>query len=293
MQFFESKFATFNFIGMLVDQTANWIEQFALSKDWKESKTYACSFKWNQVSGDMLGCLNNECLESDLLIKEDAHRCAIVEYIKDCFKKANDFVPRVRLSDQVPEQVRHLNILEDGTKPKNKAMETTQSDKKELKGPTRYGSSSFRNSSESMSVEQTSSSILDLGYSKSWDEAKSYADSFKFNEITGDMLKYLTHEMLESDLHIKNSAHRCEILEWIKYRAHDTSGLGPKTALVRLQSVYPVGVPISYSAQLVCDSESLYPDSMYESSTQNVVIYPQAIDGSESTNECSYQNDRG
>jgi len=290
MRSFESKFATFNLSGMSIDQTANWIEQFALSKDWKESKKYACSFKWNEVSGDMLGSLNNECLERDLLIKEDAHRCAMVEYIKECFKKANDFVPRVSLSYHVPEQVSHLNIPEDGTKQKNKAMETTQSDKKALKGPAGNGSSSFTNSSESMSVEQTSSAILDLGWSKSWDEAKFYADRFKFNEITGDMLKYLTHEMLESDLHIKNSEHRCEILEWIKYRAHDTSGLWPKTALVRLQSECPVGIPISYSAQLVCDSESLYPDSM---STQNVVIYPQTIDGSEWTSECSYQNDRG
>jgi len=183
---------------MSVKETANWILSIGKKNSWEKAKLYANSFSWNEVSGDMLRSLDNEVLESDLLIENEVHRSEILSIISSSFHNANNLHPGVQAFIPIP-QKEQRGILKQEANQENKPLEMRPSAQCEI----------------FMSVDETSTWILQLGKSKSWAEAKTYADSFRYNEISRDMLGQLTSDLLESDLGIKKDAHRREILSSI------------------------------------------------------------------------------
>jgi len=67
-----------------------------------------------------------------------------------------------------------------------------------------------------------------------WTEGRSYAQSFWFNEISGNCIFSITPEMLEGDLGVKNPEHRRVILESIRL-------LFPERKLVHASHAWRMG----------------------------------------------------
>jgi len=67
-----------------------------------------------------------------------------------------------------------------------------------------------------MSEEETAIWVEMIGSFKGWKEAKLYAQSFKINCITGNLLRYLSVKSLRSELNIRKFGHRLEILAAIE-----------------------------------------------------------------------------
>jgi len=67
-----------------------------------------------------------------------------------------------------------------------------------------------------MNLDNTAEWIRNLGKSKRWSEADSYAQSFKNNNITGYLLDKLNTGSLKSELGITKYGHRLEIMAAIK-----------------------------------------------------------------------------
>jgi len=233
---------------MSVEDTANWIMNLGTSKSWKQAKSYSNSFKWNEISGSMLRNLSAELLKSDLNITNYVHRCEIMSSIQHL---VNSMI-------QIPQ--------DSANKPQNETLPTSQS-------MASHGNWSY--TSMPMSVEQTANWIFTIGKSESWKEAKSYADIFKYNEINGFTITNVTDQVLESDLNIKNSEHRREIMSWIS-RLSALSGVQEENATWRWEPQgFTCGIPApvtdSYSTILhrLCSKD---PDSS---------CHPQSVETSE------------
>lgn len=67
-----------------------------------------------------------------------------------------------------------------------------------------------------MGIEDTAIWVEMLGKFKGWEEAKTYANSFKTNDVTGYVLPYLTTHALRSELEIVKFGHRLEIMSAIE-----------------------------------------------------------------------------
>jgi len=93
---------------------------------------------------------------------------------------------------------------------------------------------------DQMTVEQTANWIWTFGAHKGWAEAAGYAESFKANDMTGELLRNLTPELLECDMGITKLGHRMEILSQIKYLYPNltvgNSGTAPTAPSGTLQS---------------------------------------------------------
>lgn len=70
---------------------------------------------------------------------------------------------------------------------------------------------------DSMTIQQTAQWIEAFGRYYNWTEAAVYADNFALNEIWGHLLRFLTLDMLETDLEISNHEHRLKIMMAIRY----------------------------------------------------------------------------
>jgi len=68
---------------MDAEETAIWIEILARFKGWQEAKTYAKSFKTNDVTGYVLPCLSVKALRSKLKISKFGHRLEIMTAIEN------------------------------------------------------------------------------------------------------------------------------------------------------------------------------------------------------------------
>jgi len=67
-----------------------------------------------------------------------------------------------------------------------------------------------------MDTEQTGKWVHFYGWSKGWQEAETYAKSFRENCITGKTLQELNSKMLEEQLGMSDSSHRMELLSTIR-----------------------------------------------------------------------------
>lgn len=67
-----------------------------------------------------------------------------------------------------------------------------------------------------MSADDTAIWVEMLGKCKGWEEAKTYANSFKTNDVTGYVLPYLSAHALRSELEIVKFGHRLEIMSAIE-----------------------------------------------------------------------------
>jgi len=67
-----------------------------------------------------------------------------------------------------------------------------------------------------MNVEETAIWVEMIAKFKGWEEAKSYAHSFKTNEVTGYVLPYFSVQALRSELEIVKFGHRLEIMSAIE-----------------------------------------------------------------------------
>jgi len=67
-----------------------------------------------------------------------------------------------------------------------------------------------------MTSEDTAIWVEMLGKFKGWEEAKTYANSFKTNDVTGYVLPYLSAHALRSELQIVKFGHRLEIMSAIE-----------------------------------------------------------------------------
>jgi len=63
-----------------------------------------------------------------------------------------------------------------------------------------------------MNVEETAIWLEMVATFKGWTEGKAYAESFKTNGVTGDLLRYLTVKALRYELDILKLGHRLEII---------------------------------------------------------------------------------
>lgn len=70
---------------------------------------------------------------------------------------------------------------------------------------------------QEMTVHQTANWIRTFGRYHGWVQVEAYAQSFLNNCITGALLEYLTTEMLEFSLGIRNHQHQRELLSAIQY----------------------------------------------------------------------------
>lgn len=70
---------------------------------------------------------------------------------------------------------------------------------------------------DQMTVDQTATWIWTLGGYKGWAEAETYAEIFRENSISGEVLEEITEEMLEFSLGITNPTHRLELLSTIQH----------------------------------------------------------------------------
>jgi len=70
---------------------------------------------------------------------------------------------------------------------------------------------------QEMTVHQTANWIRTFGRYHGWVQVEAYAQSFLNNCITGVLLEYLTPEMLEFSLGIRNHQHQRELLSAIQY----------------------------------------------------------------------------
>jgi len=239
---------------MSVEETANWILSIGKKNSWPKSKLYANSFRWNEVSGDMLRSLSDEVLESDLLIENKVHRSEILSIISSSFHNANNLHPGLQVYIPIP-QKEQREIVKHEANQENKPLEMRPSAQCEI----------------FTSVDETSRWILHLGESKSWAAAKTYADSFRYNEISRDMLGQLTSDLLESDLGIKNDAHRREILSSISNLLD--AEIAQRNIMPLLQKSGFVGFTSeshSVHLQRLCEDESLYyPESGTTKSTKS------------------------
>jgi len=68
---------------MSAEDTALWVEMLGKFKGWKEAKTYANSFKTNDVTGFVLPYLSVHALRSELKIVKFGHRLEIISAIED------------------------------------------------------------------------------------------------------------------------------------------------------------------------------------------------------------------
>jgi len=68
----------------------------------------------------------------------------------------------------------------------------------------------------SMNVEETAVWVLMLAGFKGWDQARTYAQAFRTNDIAGYMLPHLSVKALRSELGIFKFGHRLEIIAAIK-----------------------------------------------------------------------------
>jgi len=70
---------------------------------------------------------------------------------------------------------------------------------------------------QKMTVLQTANWIRTLGRYHGWAQVEAYAQSFLNNCITGELLEYLTPEMLEFSLGVSDHQHQRELLSAIQY----------------------------------------------------------------------------
>jgi len=70
---------------------------------------------------------------------------------------------------------------------------------------------------ENMTFEETASWVWTFCHQKGWDEAATYAERFKDQEVTGPLLSDLDDHKLEKWIEITNASHRADLLSAIGY----------------------------------------------------------------------------